>query len=255
MKKEINESQDQINLNLEFDLKAGLISALYEFAKNIDKSIQLLEFKTKTENSKSNKPNQKESEQYSGDVLITLTTEPFLLHKSVHKKIELIYEMIIASKIPLDAAYEILGNEEDILKEILTDKEAHRNIERNLNQVEKASKIMLGEMKNYGLKGICITSFDLSPLKIFSKEYKLKDIYQILRNIGFIPEIQPFEWVYRQSFINNNPIWLFIIKSGVGPTIHHTLFETYFYLLIVEPNSYLGEFPKKVIERFNQILG
>jgi hypothetical protein len=251
------EKNDRIpsDLSLEFDLKAGLISALYEFAKSIDKSIKLLEFKTKDVNNSIIGHNESERGNYQGDVLITITTEPFLLHKSVEKKIELIYDIIISSKIPLDSAYEILANEEDIITDILADKKAHEIINKNSKDLEDIGSEFLEEMEKYGLKGICITSFDLSPLKIFSNYLKFKDFNQILRHIGFIPEIPPYQWIYRISFLDEEPLWVYIIKSGVGPTIHNSLFETYFYLLIADPQSYLAEFPKKVIDEFNKILG
>ena len=54
--------------------------------------------------------------------------------------------------------------------------------------------------------------------------------------------------------ILNEQIWVYIIKSGVGPTING-LFEPYFYLLFADPQSYLGEFPGKLTTKFNQILG
>ena len=82
----------------------------------------------------------------------------------------------------------------------------------------------------------------------------MEEINVILRNIGIFPEINPLEWIYRQSYIKNKPIWVYIIKSGVGPNIDG-LSQTYFYLLIAEPQSYLGEFPGKLTSLFNQVLG
>lgn len=109
-------------------------------------------------------------------------------------------------------------------------------------------------MNSYGLYGICITCFDLSPITVFGKKYSLNDVEAILRKIGLIPEISPLEWIYRQSYISDEQIWVYVIKSGVGPTIHG-LFEPYFYLLFADPQSYLGEFPGKLAAKFNQVLG
>ena len=122
------------------------------------------------------------------------------------------------------------------------------------NDIVKESNEFLSNMKAYGLNGICITSFDLSPIIVFGKKYKLEDVDIILRNIGIFPEISPFEWIYRQSNILNEQIWVYIIKSGVGPMVNG-LFEPYFYLLFADPQSYLGEFPAKLTARFNQIIG
>ena len=244
---------EQIDLTSKFDLTAGLISALYEFARNIDKKIEVLEFKPKKEKKYSevnkNKP------KYIGDVLITTQTEPFLLHNSVHQKIKLIYKKIISSKIPLDSAREILKSEKDKIIEILTDEEAKKIVSKQKNKIKESANDYLIEMKDYGLVGICITSFDLSPISVFGKKYSLEKTNQILRHIGFIPEITPLEWIYRQSFLVNEQIQVCIIKSSIGPTIEDELFEPYFYLLFADPLSYFGEFPQKLTSSFNNILG
>jgi hypothetical protein len=232
-----------------FELNAGLVSALFEFARNIDKKIEIIEF-----NSQDRVSQEKKSSKYKGDVLITTQTEPYILHKSVKKKIKLIYDSIISTKVPLDSALEILQNEEDQIIDILTDKIARDRINKQKTELTKISHEYLNDMKKYGLTGIAITSFDLSPLSIYGNKYSLEDIDDILRNIGIFPEIPPLEWIYRQSFTSTEQIWVYIIKSDVGPTVDG-LFEPYFYLLFSEPQSYLGEFPGKLANKFNQILG
>ena len=232
-----------------FELNAGLVSALFEFARNIDKKIEILEFRSgKKQDSKN------DDLSYEGDVLITTQTEPYLLHKSVKEKIKLIYDTVISSKIPLDSALELLQNEEDNIIDILTDSEARKRIKTHKDEIDLLANDFLTEMGDYGLHDICITSFDLSPISLFGNKYSLNDVNSILRNIGIFPDIVPLEWIYRQSYILNDPIWVYIIKSGVGPTING-LFEPYFYLLFVDPQSYLGEFPGKLATKFNQILG
>jgi len=232
-----------------FELNAGLVSALFEFARNIDKKIEIIEF-----NSQDKISLEQRSSKYKGDVLITTQTEPYLLHKSVKEKIKLIYNSIISNKIPLDSALEILQNEEDDIIDILTDKIARDHINHHKNELKKACDDYLNAMKKYGLTGIAITSFDLSPLCTFGNKYTLENIDSILRNIGIFPEIPSLEWIYRQSFISDEQLWVYIIKSGVGPTVDG-LFEPYFYLLFAEPQSYLGEFPGKLTSKFNNILG
>ena len=230
-----------------FDLNAGLVSALYEFARSINKKIEILEFISKKEE-ENNKP------LNEGDVLITAQTEGFLLHKSISEKIKLIYNDVIKLKIPLATAQEILQNEEDQIINYLNDSEARSRIDLNKKKLETVAKSLLNDMKNYGLNSICICSFDLSPLILISEKYSMEEINVILRNIGIFPEINPLEWIYRRSYIKNKPIWVYIIKSGVGPNIDG-LSQTYFYLLIAEPQSYLGEFPGKLTSLFNQVLG
>ena len=244
--------QDQMDLDSKFDLTAGLISALFEFARNIDKKIEVLEFKPKKE---SKSQITKDKLKHVGDVLITVQTEPFLLHNSVQEKIKLIYNTIITSKIPLDSGDEMMKSEVNKIINILTDSKARKQISNHKNKIKLLANDFLNEMKGYGLEGICITSFDLSPIIVFGKKYSLEKVNQILRHIGFIPEILPLEWIYRQSFLSDEQIQVCIVKSGVGPTVEDILFEPYFYLLFADPQSYFGEFPAKLTASFNDILG
>jgi len=232
-----------------FELNAGLVSALFEFARNIDKKIEIIEFKSSKKN-----PGKPDTNQYEGDVLITTQSESYLLQKSVKAKIKIIYNLVIADKIPLDAGLELLQNEEDKIIEILTDKEARNRVDAQKKEIDRLADDFLKEMSSYGLKGICITSFDLSPIMSFGTSYSLADIDSILRNISVFPNMPTLEWIYRQSYFSNEQLWVYIIKSGVGPTING-LFEPYFYLLFADPQSYLGEFPGKLASRFDQILG
>ncbi|MFX1377859.1 MAG: hypothetical protein ACFFA4_02095 [Promethearchaeota archaeon] len=245
-------NQNQLDLTSKFDLTAGLISALFEFAKNIDKKIEVLEFKPKKDKEQ-DKRHQKNLE-YHGDVLITTQTETFLLHKAVREKIKLIYRNYVYSKIPLDSADSIYQNEEKKIREILTDEKARKKISEHRNDIKQIANDFLFEMKDYGLWGICIASFDLSPIVSYGKKYSLQSIYDILRHIGYIPEIAPLDWIYRQSFFSDESIQVCIIKSDSGITVENILFEPYFYLLFSDPQSYFGEFPGKVASAFNKVL-
>lgn len=245
--------QDQLDLESKFDLTAGLISALFEFARNIDKKIEVLEFKPKKE--KISIKTDVKKLKFQGDVLITAQTESFLLHKSVREKVKLIYNNFIHSKIPLDSADSVYNNEENKMINILTDTKARQKISKHQSDIKRLANDFLSEMKDYGLWGICIASFDLSPLVTFGKKYSLENVYHILRHIGYIPEIPPLDWIYRQSFFSDEQIQVCIIKSDVGPTVEDILFEPYFYLLFADPQSYFGEFPAKLTSAFNKIFG
>lgn len=243
---------EQLDPDSKFDLTAGLISALFEFARNIDKTIVNLEFKAKKK--VKNNEKQQDQNQFKGDVLLTTQTESFLLHNSVREKIKLIYNNFINTKIPLDSADSIVKKEENKIIEILTDSEARQIISNNLNNIKHIANDFISEMKDYGLWGICITSFDLSPIVTFGKKYSLDHVNEILRHISYIPEIDPLEWIYRQSVFSDEQIQVCVIKSGIGPTIENSLFEPFFYLLFADPQSYFGEFPAKLTAAFNSIL-
>ena len=80
-------SSNNLNPNSLFELNAGLVSALFEYARNINKKIESLEFKS------ASKINEREYE-YNSNVLITAQTESYLLPKSLKAKMRLIYEMV-----------------------------------------------------------------------------------------------------------------------------------------------------------------
>lgn len=231
-----------------FELHAGLVSALFKFAHSMNKEIDILEFSSSEEINRSGNKS-----KFNGNVLITTQTEPYLFHKSIYEKIKLVYNSIIINKIPLDSSMEILHSEEKKIIEILTDAKARFHLDRQKRKINHIGTDFLLEMKNYGLNGICITSFDLSPITVIGKKYTLENIHEILRNIGNIPEISPLNWIYRQSENNNEQVWVYIYKSNVGPSVNG-LFEPYLYLLFCDPNSYLGELPEIIGKEFNKIL-
>ena len=235
-----------------FELNAGLVSALFGFAKNLNKDIRTLEFKSLDR--ENNEKFLEEKKKYKGDVLITAQTETYLLHKSVKEKIDLIYNSIISDKIPLDSADIINEDEEKKIIDILTNTSARNRVYNNQTKIQILADKLLTEMGRYGLFNIIITSFDLSPIAILGDKYTYKDIEIILRNLGDIPEIDAFEWKHRQGFYKGAQVWVYIINSGIGVTVENQLFEPYFFLLITSPESYLAEFPAKLTREFNQIL-
>lgn len=235
-----------------FELIAGLSSALFGFAKNLDKEIKTLEFKSLTR--ESGKKILEEKKNYKGDALITAQTETYLLHKSVREKIELIYKLIVAEKIPLENSDIINDDEENKIIDILKDSAARNRVYENQVEIHIKADTFLKEMERYGLFNIVITTFDLSPIAVYGDKYTINDIELILRNLGEIPEIEPLEWKFRQSFYKDDQAWVYLINSSIGVTVEG-LFEPYFYLLFTSSDSYLGEFPGKLANSFNNILG
>ncbi|MGV9171205.1 MAG: hypothetical protein ACOC44_03105 [Promethearchaeia archaeon] len=232
-----------------FSLLAGLVSALFEFAKNINKNINTLSFKSLK---RTEKPQKKI--KYHGDCLITTQTETYLFNKSIKQKINYIYNSIVSSKIPFESADPLTEEEQNTIIEILTDAKAKNHLQKNLPAINEMAEKLLRERNEYGLEAIAITSFDLSPIKVFGDKYTFEDIEAILRNIGEIPQVDPFEWKYRQSFLDESQVWIYLINSGIGITVDKKLFEPYFYLLFCDPQSYLGDFPSELTRKLNLIL-
>lgn len=241
---------DQANISSKFELTAGLISALFEFSRCIDKKIQLLEFKSGKEKDKENDSNY----HMISNTLITCSSETYLIHNSIHEKIKLIYKNIISPKTPLETADKISKLEEKQIVDIITDKKACNHVLNNQKEILTLGEDFLNEFKGYGLRSISINSFDLSPIMVLGEKYSLKDIEFILRNIPEIPEISSMEWDFRQSFYKGENIWVYVVNSGVGIT-EENLFESYYYLLYTSLDSFLGETPGILRDKLNTILG
>lgn len=250
--KERDADNGQLDIESLFDLNAGLISALFEFARNLDKKIDTLGFTSKQD--PSNLEKSPPNIEYEGDVLITVQSETYLLARAVNQKVSLIYDSIIRRRLPLEAGEPINPAEEEKIIEILTDLKAKQHVLENKGEIEIVAKDYFKGMGEYGLESIIITSFDFSPIKVLGDKYSFNDIEIILRNIGSIPEIEPLQWKYRQSFYKGKQAWVYIINSGIGVHVDG-LFEPYYYLIIATPESYLGEFPGKLAQSFNLILG
>ncbi|MFX1275468.1 MAG: hypothetical protein ACFFBP_23220 [Promethearchaeota archaeon] len=246
--------EELIDPDSKFELTAGLISAIFEFSRAIDRKIYMLEFQSEGDNDKNNE------DLFNGtisDTLITCSSETFLSQKSIRDKIELIYNTIIEPKLPLMTAEELLTPEIDMIKNILNDKKARDYIDDHIEKITDATEDFLIEMNSYGLEGICILSFDLSLIQVFGEKFTLENVKDMLRNTSQVADIPVFGLKHRIVNYKGEDIWLYVINSGIGVTEKYSgeeLFEPYYYLLICKSESYLGDFPNKLMNKFREIL-
>ena len=135
--KEEQKPQSDFEVSDSFELNAGLVSALFKFARAMSKNIRVLEF-----NSDNSLDFEKDKTKFFGDVLITCQTESYLFDKSVYAKIKLIYDRLITDKIPLESAIEILPVQEDKIYNILTDFEAKNRVNEHKTQLKINRKLL-----------------------------------------------------------------------------------------------------------------
>jgi hypothetical protein len=253
-----HEVEEELEIEGMFELTAGLVSAMFEFSRTINKKIFMLEFQSKIEQKEKQNIDGKDAEGNTiSETLITCSSEKYLIYDSLREKIKLIYNTIVIPKIPLMIADPLLTPEIDRIVEIIDDVKARNNFLKFQEDIKNTSKELLAEMTNHGLEDICISTFDLSPIETLGDKYSLEDIEEILRNLPQISEIPPSEWIYRQSSYKKKEIWVYIGNSGVGITEEHLgekIFEPYYYLLISKFESYLGDFPAKLTQKFNEIF-
>ena len=236
------------------ELTAGLISAIFEFSRAINRKIYMLEFQSEGENPTLICDN---LDGPISDTLITCASETYLNQKAIRKKIEFIYKTIIVPKTPLVTAEELLTPEIDMIKNILNDKTARKNVQNHLNAINDEAEKYLVEKSSYGLEGICILTFDLSLIQVFGDKYSLKEVTEILRNMFQVPDIPEFGLKHRIVNYKGEDIWLYIINSGIGITeklMEEVLFENYYYLIISKSESYLGDLFMNLMNKFNEIF-
>ncbi len=236
-----------------FELTSGFVSAIFEFARLLDKNLKVLEFIPLRKNTKrSNKSQEKQIKKQSGNVLITCQTETYLNSKAVKQKVQMIFDWVIQNKIPLGFEKKINLEEKERIIRILTDAKAKEQIEAKKNELKKIFNDFLNEMKVYGLEGLCVASFDLSPIISFGIDFK--SVEALLRNLGDIPDVETLQWKYRESTIGDLRKWIYIVNSGVGPS-EESIFMPYYYILFASPESFLGESPGILASKINLILG
>ncbi len=108
-----------------FELTSGFVSAIFEFARLLDKNLKVLEFIPLRKNIKGSKKSQeKQIKKHSGNVLITCQTETYLNNKAVKQKIQMIFDWVIQNKIPLGPEKKINPEEKERIMRILTDAKA-----------------------------------------------------------------------------------------------------------------------------------
>jgi len=236
-----------------FELTSGFVSAIFEFARLLDKNLKVLEFIPLRKNTKrSNKSQEKQIKKQSGNVLITCQTETYLNSKAVKQKVQMIFDWVIKNKIPLGTEKKINLEEKERIIRILTDAKAKEQIEAKKDELTYVFNKFLNEMEVYGLEGVCVTSFDLSPIISFGINFK--SVADLLRNLGKIPEVETLRWKYRESIIGDLRKWIYIVNSGVGPS-EESIFMPYYYILFASPESFLGESPGILASKINLILG
>ncbi|MHA1341129.1 MAG: hypothetical protein ACTSRZ_14135 [Promethearchaeota archaeon] len=242
-----------------FELFAGLISALSEFSRLLGQRLELLKFKAfKHENQQNPNSSLKiENLYYSidvpfgSDVIVNCQNERFLNITALEAKMNLIYDKIIRDKIPLGPDKFISKSEEEFIGEILDNFHAKEKIYKVEEQLKNEIENLIKSYNSYGLQAIAIMSFDCCILKSYNINENL--LYSLLRFVGKLPELEVYNWEVEIAKMKDKKYNLYLINSGAGVKVEN-IFMPYYYLLICEGDSYLGEIPQKIYEKLNNII-
>ena len=228
-----------------FELFAGLISALSEFSRLLGQDLELLKFRAhkRREDVDENgirhigNPYSPVDVPEDADALINCQNERWLNPVAIEAKANLLFNKIVKKKLPLGPDKIIDGDEEEFLIDILSDKRAKDWLKPVKNELELTISLLIEKYGSYGLDGIVITSFDYSIIDVYNLEHEM--VVDLLRNIGR----------FAGSFQYN----VYIVNSGTGISVGN-VFMPYYYLLICEPESFLGEIPQKIYEKINEVI-
>ncbi len=245
--------EELIDPESKVELTAGLIAAIFEFSRAIDRKIYMLEFQSEG----ANPINDNVLDGPISDTLITCSSESYLNQEALRQKIELIYKTIIEPRAPLMFAEELLPPEEDVIENILNDKKARDYLLSRVDALTKVADMFLLEKDQSGLEQVCVLSFDLSLIHIFGKKYSFRDVEKILRKMSQAHEIPIYGIKQRIINYKGEIIWVYINNSGGGVTesyMGEKLFEPYYYLYICKPESHLEDIYENIMNKLNEII-
>ncbi|MBN1802888.1 MAG: hypothetical protein JW891_15370 [Candidatus Lokiarchaeota archaeon] len=235
------------------ELTAGLISALFEFSRAIDKKIHALEFQSRSVSKNINIP----PPENASDTLITCMSESFLNKNAIKKKITLLYHAVIEPKIPLITADELLTPEQDLIWNILTDNDARTHFKNKEKIFSKVANEIIMEYRNTRLEGICVFSFDYSILGIYGSKYSLEAITTILRDLKELPEVIPRHSKVISFNFQEEDSYLIFMHSGIEITIEiltDKLFEPFYYCYICNSKVIDDDVVNKITRQLNDVL-
>jgi hypothetical protein len=252
----LNQGGDIPSRQQQFDLQAGLVSALYEFTRLLESPIDLLKLKPlpRTDSNGiivSQNPLLPVEIPPESDVLVTARTETFLNPRNYEAKINLIYKYIITNHLPLGPDTRIRDAEDELVYNLLIDKAARDRIKSRESEISELCQRLITDYASYGLQSICIASFDANPLFIANSSDSI--VREILRNMGVVPNVKEYQWEFRASRFEKESKWVFIINSGCGVKLEE-VFMPFFYILICGDGSFLGDSPTTIYQSLNAIL-
>ncbi|OLS13995.1 MAG: hypothetical protein RBG13Loki_2391 [Promethearchaeota archaeon CR_4] len=244
-----------------FELNAGLIAALSEFARLLKRPMTGLLFNYMGEGELPDnwKPVNVEGEKHSENeigTIITVRCDVYNHYLEVKKKVDLIYEKYVKDFTPFGSGG--MMDEETITNiiRVLSDEPAKEKLAKHSEVIRDTSLNFLEDMNSYGLESIMITSCDFTPLATFG-DLSLIEGENLLRNLGDVPLVDTYSWKYRESrFVRSKVeirVWNYIVNSGAGITLEGQ-FQPFYYMLMCTPGSFLGEVPQQYYTLINNIL-
>ncbi|MHA1371289.1 MAG: hypothetical protein ACTSWN_02175 [Promethearchaeota archaeon] len=235
----------------QFELIAGLISALFSFSQSQNRPIRELIY-MRPEYEIQDLLDGQERKNIEIGTLITVRTEFYSAKSAVKKKLDYIYNTIIKPLEPLSKKTLLAPSEEKIIQDILLNVHAKGLIRSHSKSLDRYLKDFIKSYKTYGVKAVAISTADIEILK--TTNVTKEDVQNLLRTIGSVPEVEPLLWKFRQCWIDDNQQVLLTFINSAFNVVYDTLAEPLYYIIISEADSVLGDLPRKLFLDVNSIL-
>ena len=233
----------------EFDLIAGLISALFQFSSAQNRPMNELLY-SRPEFLVENLLDGQEKATETG-TLMTVRCEYYSIKAAVKRKLDYIYEKMIKPLEPLSDKSKLAPSEEKTIQEILLNMPSKQLIRSHSKDLDPYLKNFIKENKSYGIKAAAIASSDLSLLK--TTGITDEELQKLLRVVE-CPEVEPLTWKFRQAWTSDNQqVTLVFVNSALNVELD-TLQESLYYIILCDAYSAIGELPRRLFLEINRIL-
>lgn len=242
----------QLSQDTEFDLIAGLTSAIFNFSNSQNRKIGELIYQRPEFKIENLLDGQMEKIPEEG-TLITIRTESYCIKSAVRRKLDFIYNKIIKPLEPLSNKTPIAPSEERLIQDVLLNMPSKKLIRSHSKDLEKYIKEFIKEHAAYGIKAVAIMTEDLTVLKTVN--ITMDDFQSLLRSISLIPEVDPLTWKFRQGWASEEEQYILTFINSAYIVVNDSLKEPLYYCIVCESGAVLGDHPpRELFMALNDIL-
>jgi len=232
----------------EFDLIAGLISALFQFSSAQNRPMNEIIYSRPEFLVENLLDGQEKTET---GTLMNVRCEYYSIKAAVKRKLDYIYEKMIKPLEPLSDKSKLAPSEEKVIQEILLNIPSKQLIRSHSKDLDTYLKNFIKENKSYGIKAGAIASSDLTLLK--TTGITDEELQKLLRVVE-CPEVEPLTWKFRQAWTEGNQqVTLVFVNSAFNVELD-TLQEPLYYIILCDAYSAIGELPRRLFMEINNIL-
>jgi len=232
----------------EFELVAGLVSALFNFSGAQNRPIEELVY---------TRPEYQIENLLDGQIknetgtLMTIRCEYYSIKAAVKRKLDYIYEKMIKPLEPLGDKSKLAPSEEKTIQDILLNMPSKQMVRAHSKDLDNYLKTFIKDNNSYGIKAVAIASADLTLLKTAGI---IDDDLQKLLRVVECPEVDPLAWKFRQAWTPDNQQVTLVFVNSAFNVEHDTLKEPLYYIILCDAYSAIGELPRKLFMDINAII-